>query len=165
MSLENIQLPPVVLQELFKTSLIQEDNTQPAIESSKKTGLTILGNNKKNICILIENNEAVYLPDEQLNFLVGILSACKLTLDDVAIINIKNKLLLYSTLVNELKAEKIFLFGVDPSKIELPLTFPYYQVQKYNEQEYLSSPSLVLLQNDKTEKTKLWFCLKQIFSI
>jgi hypothetical protein len=166
MSLDNIQLSPFVLQELFKTSLIGDDTIQQGIASSKKTTLGFLGNNKNKIAIIVDSNEAVYLPDEQLNFLLGILSACKLTMEDVAIINInKNKLLSYTSLAKELNAEKVFLFNVDTTQIGLPLQFPHYQVQHYNKQVYLSSPSLAILQNDKIEKTKLWLCLKQIFSI
>jgi hypothetical protein len=166
MSLDNIQLPPFTLQELFKTSLVGEDTIQTGNASTQKTALSILGNNKRHIAIIVDNNEAAYLPDEQLNFLLGILSACKLTMNDVAIINIqKNKSLSYTILSKELNAEKVFLFGVETSQIGLPMQFPHYQVQHYNKQVYLSSPSFSILQNDKIEKTKLWLCLKQIFSI
>ena len=163
MSLDNIQLSPVVLQELFKNTLIGAASEKES--ASKKATLNFLGNNKKRITIIVDNEEVLYLPDEQLNFLLGILSACKLTMEDVAIINIKTNPVSYTTLGKELKAEKIFLFGVDPSQIELPLQFPFYQVQAYNKQVYLSSPLLNILQENKAEKTKLWLCLKQIFSI
>jgi hypothetical protein len=166
MSLENIQLPPIVLQELYKKTLIDSESVQSLTTFSQRKALTILGKNEKQIAIIVNNDEALYLPDEQLNFLLGILSACKLTLEDVAIINIKkNKKLSYTVLVNELRSEKIFLFGVEPSKIELPFQFPFYQMQQFNNQLYLSAPLLTKLQDDKAEKTKLWLCLKQIFSI
>jgi hypothetical protein len=165
MSLDHIQLPPAVLQELYKTSLVGYDD-QPKNAPVQENTLNTLGNNKKKIAIIVDNNEAVFLPDEEFNFLTGILTACKLTMEDVAIINIqRNNSLTYTKLLNELKAEKIFLFGTTPSQLELPVTFPHYQVQSYNNQVYLSSPSLSILQNDKVEKTKLWLCLKQIFSI
>jgi hypothetical protein len=164
MSLDNIQLSPVVLQELFKNTLIGTGSGKEV--AAKKTVLNFLGNNKKQIAIIVSNEEVLYLPDEQLNFLMGILAACKLTMEDVAIMNIKKtNPLSYTTLTKELKAEKILLFGVEPSQIELPLQFPNYQVQSYNKQVYLSSPLLNILQDDKAEKTKLWLCLKQVFSI
>jgi hypothetical protein len=47
----------------------------------------------------------------------------------------------------------------------LPLQFPAYQIQKFNNQVYLAAPALHLLAQDKAEKTKLWNCLKQVFSI
>jgi hypothetical protein len=162
MSLNNIQLTPFVLQDLFKHSLIDlktEEKTSP------KTFAT-LGNNNKYILILVVSDDTLYLPDDQLNFLMGILNACTLTMEDVAILNIKkNKSATYKTLSEELKPEKIFLFGIQPNDIALPIDFPNYQVQQYNNQIYLTAPILSQLQNDKGEKIKLWNCLKQIFSI
>ncbi len=60
---------------------------------------------------------------------------------------------------------KYFYLALVLAEIKLPLSFPDYQIQKYNNQLYLTTPPLSKLQNDKAEKTKLWNCLKQIFSI
>ena len=95
---------------------------------------------------------------------MGILGACNLSMEDVALVNMnKNTGLTYISISEQLKAETILLFGVQPSALELPLQFPEYQVQKYNNQVYLSAPILTKLQGDKAEKLKLWNCLKQIF--
>jgi hypothetical protein len=165
MSIDTIQLPPVLLQELYKTSLVAY-NDQSENTAAPEKAINILGKNQKKIILIVDAAEAVFLPDDQFSFLTGILTACKLSVEDVAIINIQhNPEISYTLLTKELNAEKIFLFGVMPSKIDLPISFPHYQVQSYNKQVYLSVPSLTLLQNDKAEKTKLWLCLKQIFSI
>ena len=166
MSIDNIVLTPNVLQELYKRTLIADTTTQQQSDSSAKKNIIFLGKNQKQIIILVSNEEVLYLPDEQLSFLLGILAACKLTMEDVAIINIKkNEAFTYKTMDDELNADKIFLFGVEPAQIELPLQFPNYQIQKYNQQVYLTAPMLSVLQDDKTEKMKLWTCLKQVFSI
>ncbi len=166
MSLNNFQLPPIVLQELFNHSLIDLNNEKKSEETTTSTGYFTLGNNKKNILLLVESDGTLYLPDEELNFLLGILSACKLTLEDVAILNIKkNKKVNYKTVTSELNPEKIFLFGVTPVQIELPMVFPNYQIQQYNNQIYLTAPMLSQFHDNKTEKTKLWNCLKQIFTL
>ncbi len=166
MSLDNIQLPPIVLQQLFKHSLNDLKNEQNPEEKTTSKGFSTLGNNRRHILILVNSDETMYLPDDQLNFLLGILAACNLTMEDVAILNIKkNKPVTYKTVTNELKPEKLFLFGVNPVQIELPLDFPNYQVQPYNNQIYLTAPLLSQFQDNKAEKTKLWNCLKQIFAI
>lgn len=166
MSLDNIQLTPFLIQELFKNSLVEFDATEPAEKSLPISSFNILGNNRSRVIIIVENDENLYLPDDQLNFLLGILSACKLTMEDVAIINIKkNKAVTYKAIELELKAEKIILFGVTPAQIGLPLEFPHYQIQQYNKQTYITAAMLPDIQDDKVEKTKLWNCLKQIFSI
>ena len=166
MSLDNIPLPPIVIQELFKHSLIDLQIEQAPEIKSAQNSFPVLGNNSKNILIIVHSDNAIYLPDEQLNFLLGILSACSLTMGDVAILNIKkSKDVNYKTLSAGLRLEKIFLFGVKPGQIGLPLDFPHYQIQQFNQQTYLTAPMLSLLQDDKAEKTKLWNCLKQIFGI
>jgi hypothetical protein len=166
MSLDNIQLSPIVLQGLFKHSLIDIKNEEKPEEKTTNKEFFTLGNNRRHILILVENDETLYLPDEQLNFLLGILVACNLTMEDVAILNIKkNKPVTYKIVTNELNPKKLFLFGVTPDQINLPLDFPNYQIQQYNNQTYLRAPPLSDFQDNKVEKTKLWTCLKQIFAI
>jgi hypothetical protein len=166
MSLDTIKLTPFLLQELFKKCLVESD-AKELKEKENPTPISsfqILGNNRKNVIIIVENIETLYLPDNQLNFLLGILSACKLTMEDVAIINItKNKGVTYKSIELELKAEKIMLFGVTQAQINLPIEFPLYQIQQYNNQTYISASMLNAIEEDKIEKTKLWNCLKQIF--
>ena len=142
MSLDTVKLTPFLLQELFKNSLVEFDAKELKEKENESpiSSFHILGNNRKNVVIIVENNETLYLPDNQLNFLLGILSACKLSMDDVAIINIaKNKRVTYKSIELELKAEKIILFGVAPAQINLPLEFPLYQIQQYNNQTYISA--------------------------
>ena len=166
MSLDNIQLPAFLIQELYKNSLVEFESPEPVQKIEVKSSINILGNNRSKVIIVVENNEAAFLPDNQLNFLLGILSACKLTMEDVAIINIHiNKAITYKSITLELKAEKIILFGVTPAQLNLPVEFPSYQIQQYNNQTYVTAAILANIESDKTEKTKLWNCLKQIFAI
>ena len=166
MSLDNIQLSPILLQELFKHSLVDIKNDQIVETKADVKPFFTLGNNRRRILILVESDETLYLPDDQLSFLLGILAACNLTMEDVAILNImKNKLVTYKTIADELYSEKLFLFGVNPLRIQLPLDFPNYQIQQFNNQIYLTAPSLSNFKDNKAEKTKLWNCLKQIFEL
>ena len=166
MSLDNIQFSEVVLQNLYSKSLFDLKTGKPDLALSQAGTVSYLGNNQKRIVIIIMSAEAIYLPDEDLKFLLGILSACKLSMEDIALINFsKNPSLLYEGLTEQLSAEKVFLFGIDPELLGLPLQFPHYQIQQFNNQVYLSSAPLTELQNDKAEKTKLWNCLKKVFSI
>jgi len=126
----------------------------------------MLGKNKKNIIILINQNETAFLPEDDLNFLIGILTACRLTMEDVGIVNIaKNNQINYHSFEKEIIAKTVLLFGFAPSLLDLPLSFPNYQIQAYNNITYLSSPSLAALREDKPEKMKLWTCLKTMFAV
>ena len=166
MSLNNIQLSAASLQELYKKSLVSFKNKLiPEIKSTTAT-LSILGKNLKKIILVVNNEEAAFLTDTELNFLLDILAACKLNMEDVGIVNLqKNKDISYDRITKELGADKIFMFGVAPAEIRLPLTFPVYQVQSFKNQTYLAAPSLQELQLDKEKKIKLWNSLKTIFSI
>lgn len=166
MSLDNIQLPGLLVQDLFKNSLIELDTAKPVSPVSAVEKIGFLGKNMRHIAILVNDDSNLYLQDSQLDFLMGILAACKLTIADVALVNnAKNPGISYQQLTEQLQSEKIFLFDVKPDQIGLPVSFPDYQVQRFNNQQYLSSPSLPALENDRMEKSKLWTCLKQIFSL
>jgi hypothetical protein len=166
MSLDNIQLSDIVLQGLYNKSLYVLDSHKSALTDMPVSDISFLGNNQKKITILVNADAAIYLPDDELNFLMGILTACKLSMADVALVNFaKNPELMYTIITEQLKAEKVFLFGLNAASIELPLQFPHYQVQQFNNQVYLSSVSLAEMQANKEEKMKLWNCLKKIFSI
>ncbi len=166
MSLDNIELTATIIQSLYSKSLYDLKTDESGLDAIQAGGIGYLGSNQKKIALLVNAAEAIYLPDDELNFLLGILTACRLSMADIALVNVsKNAGLLYTDITEQLKAEKIFLFGLDAQALELPLQFPHYQVQQFNNQVYLSSASLADLQKDKAEKMKLWNCLKKIFSL
>ncbi|MFT3910607.1 MAG: hypothetical protein QM737_14370 [Ferruginibacter sp.] len=167
MSLDNFQLPPFLAGELYRNSLVDLDSKQLKNKSLKGAdNLLYLGSNKKNILLIVNEENAVYLPEDDLNFLIDILTACKLSLADTALINChKNPGISYKTLQKHFKPETIICLDIDLASLEFPLEFPNYQVQQYNNQSYLAAPSLKKLASDKQEKIQLWNCLKKIFSI
>ncbi len=166
MSLNDIQLAPITITELYKYSLIESTSEQYAVPGSSGLQLITLGNNNRGVAIVVASDDNLYLPDNELNFLLGILAACQLTMNDVAILNInKNGQVTYQVLSKELAATTVLLFGVSAASIALPIDFPHYQVQQYNHQTYLTAPGLSAFQDNKEEKTRLWNSLKLIFSI
>ncbi len=172
MTLDNIQLPPFIVARLFKDSLVvlnteQSKTIAPSgtVTTGEQQPITSLGQNGQRILILVHDTDALYLQDSRLDFLLGILSACRLTMADVSLVNMANNNATWLQLTATFQSEKIFLFGVDPSVIAMPISFPWYQVQRYNNQVYLNAPTLSELENDRMEKSKLWTCLKQIFGL
>jgi hypothetical protein len=166
MSLDNIQLPATILQGLYGKSLYDLETDKSVSDDIQTGNIVYLGTNQKKVVILVNSSSAIYLPDEELNFLLGILTACKLSMADIALINsAQNPGVDYLAVTEQLKAEKIFLFGLAADALSLPLQFPHYQVQQFNNQVYLSSVALNELQANKDEKMKLWNCLKKIFAL
>lgn len=162
MSLDNINLGPFLVQQLYKKSLVDLNST--IIESTIANNATIsyLGKNEKNILVVVKEADAVFLPDADLNLLIGILLACKLSLADIALVNFdKNAAVDYNILMKEFSPVLVLLFGINPRELQFPLHFPNYQLQQYNHQTYISSASLNILNENKEEKKKLWACLQK----
>ena len=169
MSLDNIQLTDTILQGLYSKCLYDLDSHKSVLSDIPASGISFLGNNQKKITILVNSEAAIYLLDDELNFLLGILTACKLSMADIALVNLaKNPDLVYAVLSEQLKAEKVFLFGLSAANIELPLQFPHYQVQQYAGITFMTAPAITLSNPDtdavKSEKRKLWEKLKLIFA-
>ena len=166
MSLDKFQLPPLLIPQLYRDSLVVLDGKQPNNESLKAEKIIFLGGCRKNILILVKDSTALHLNDKEIEFLAGILSACKLSMADVALVNTflwtEDDFSSYSTKLNP---RVIILFDVDAKKIALPIQLENYKIETKNKTEHLAAPSLKYIAENKEEKKKLWECLKTIFSI
>ena len=177
MNLSDIILPSSVIQELYKKNLVEaalpSSADQPmtpvytSIPANKNSAENHSGASKPvNVLVIVNDNEATGIPEEELTLLTNMLSACKLALDDIQIINLDQPpRLTYKELVPKLNKGAILLFGTPPSSLELPVDFPFFQVQTFNGCTFLYSPSLREIKNDKSLKTKLWTCLRKIFNL
>ncbi len=171
MDLKNLQLPDFLLADLYKSSLVELPNeATPKKQTTKITAQQwFLGENKKQVVIVVKDDEAVYLRDEWLNFLSSILSACKLNLGDTSIVNFNKTSCDYEALSEKLSPKFLLLFDVTAKEIQLPFTVPFYQVQQYNNCSFLMAPALENMlgtaQEAKLEKSKLWLSLKKMFNV
>ena len=178
MTLNNIELNSTLLREMYRNSLVEVgDKTHrkvltelPPIEVIKKKDpeheWKYLGEFKKNILMIVRYPTVTYLPDEQLNFLTSILIACKLSLGDVAIVNILNAPpAFYKDAMEKFRSTTTILFGITPQEFEMPVNFPEFQVQRFNNCTFLHTPGLESLEADKVLKSKLWVCLRRMFSL
>ena len=174
MDLNQLKLPGTLIAELYKSLLIDPDETTVTqVITEKKESLTAsdsdwksLGENKKKVLILVNYPDSVYLPDTDLELLTGILGACKLSMADVAIVNHNNcPDATYKELVTFFKSKIVLLFAIEPASFGLPMNFPHFQIQPFAENSFLFSPALKELENDKVLKSKLWVCLKRLFNL
>jgi hypothetical protein len=178
MGLNDIILSSNMLTGLYKNNLIgpeEKENLRPgptpkeAKEEAAPEGYKFLGKNKKSICLITKCTDAVFVSEPDLNFISKLIGACKMNLEDVAILNQANTDIIISTLKKQLKPKSIILFGVDPTSIKLPIHFPAFKLQEYNGTTYLLAPTLEELNQETNEgkilKSKLWVCLKQLFGL
>jgi hypothetical protein len=163
MSLNKINLNKELLSALYSESLVQ---LTPSTAMPEPSVPKFLGNNARHILLVVNNPELPFLSDEELQFLTNILGACRLSLADVAIVNNYSlSLAQLQAAIDSLEPQIFILFGVTPEELDLPILFPPFQVQSFNKRTYLSGPSLAQLEQDKTQKQKLWMSLKQLFGI
>lgn len=166
MSLDNVQLPGFVIQNLFQKTLVDltSNKKNPVTAATKE--LKLFGGNKQHIVLLVNNPDTAFLTEKQLTFLSGILTACKLTLEDVGILNIAtHPTITYKAISDTFTPRIVMMFGISPDAIQLPFVMPEFQRQSHNNHVYLAIPSLTELENNKDLKRKLWIALQQIFSI
>jgi len=180
----DIQLPPFVLADLYKNTLVLATDavkvaTQPPTQVTQKAAETkaeivppaqkqwYLGDNKRGIVIVVRDENAVFINDEWLETLSKLLAALKINLADIAIVNTVQTAVDFTRL-KEINARHIILFGVTTEQIQMPFAIPYYQVQNYAGCTILAAPVVTLAppaqttDGIKAEKRKLWESLKRI---
>jgi hypothetical protein len=128
-----------------------------------------LGKNNRRVSIIVDSPGAAFLPDPQLDFLTKILEACRMNIGDVAIINHHATPVVINALRQQLQPQRILLFGVEPTAIRLPINFPEFKLQPYDQCTYLSAPPLHQLVSNTADakllKSKLWVSLKTLFDV
>ena len=181
MSLDDIKLSPFLVKKMYKKTLVvssfayeekieitqnvvSKNNTSTEIDALDK--IKYLGKNNRHILIVVNEKDHKFLGDDELSFLMNILSACNITMADAALVNAyADENVMYENLIKNFEPSTILFIGTEPQALGFPVQIPMYQVQAYNKQQYLCTPSLQKLSADKEEKKQLWVALKKIFSI
>ena len=146
-----------------------EEKPAPVEEKVNKPAKWYLGNYEKKFVVLVNDENNVYVNDENLQFLTGVLNACKMNLAHIALINLHNHPINFQQLKQGLQPVFIVAFGINALQMELPFSMPDYQVQQYSNCSILTAPGLNELNQTtaaaKAEKTKLWNCLKKMLNL
>ena len=159
--------PVIEVKPIAKTPV-----SEPVVEKTlpKQAALPpykFLGNNKKQIVVVVNCPSDVFVPEGDLQFLTKMLDACKLNMADVAIVNHATAAVQIDRLKIQLQPKFLLLFGVEPDIIQLPINFPSYKEQPYAGTTYLFTPALSDLNQETDQakglKRKLWDCLKRMF--
>ena len=166
MSLENFQIPVLLLPELYKDSLVQLDIPQASADKLEETELFYLGNNKKNILVLVNETDAVHLKDANMELLSNILNACKLNMNDICLLNVnQNNKVLVTELLTRFHTKSLLVFGTLPDNVRLPESFNAYENKTYQNCSVLLVDSLEKIAADPELKKSLWRALKSLFHL
>lgn len=195
--LDNIQLSSLLVGELYKDTLLLSPDGPPVLQRPAEPApaspripesaqqppappvrtpaaetpipYKFLGKNGKKITIVVQSPSCPFLPDNQLSFLTRILEACRMNIGDVAIVNAGTTPVNITTLRQQLEPAVVLLFGLEPPAIRLPINFPVFKIQPYDNCSYLAAPPLTQLvqqsEESKLLKSKLWVCLKSLFNV
>lgn len=163
MSINTIQISKKAVGILFAKSLVEARPEKKATDQKIKNKLKSLGGNKKKILFLITDSQSKFLPDPQMDLLSNLLTACKLNMEDIALVNYGDRSFNYHQILEHFHPKKILMFGIDPSALELPFTIPHFQIQSFQDQLYVSAPPFNHFLDNKDLKKELWKCLQKLF--
>jgi hypothetical protein len=128
-----------------------------------------LGKNKRSISFLADYPDHDFIPEEQLVFLQKMLSACKCSLDDIALVNTAPTEGQFAELKKRLQPYIVFLWGVPTTSIGLKQGLPNFSISKVDGISVIPVPNPDLMSGDSPLglelKQRLWACLKKLFSL
>jgi hypothetical protein len=165
MGINNIQLSRLQLFALYPDVLVMEKNPdgQPSVT------YRFLGNNLRKICFVVHYPDVVFLPEDQLEFLSKMLSACHCTIADVSVLNTAGTPVDIQELRKQLNPEMLFLCGIDPASVNLREQGEPFTITLYQGISVLFIPSLGVINQETADgkqlKTKLWNCLQKLFRL
>jgi hypothetical protein len=145
------------------------DTDTPPIANGDSREIKYLGEHLKQVTIIVKDELAVYLNENDLTLLSSILSACKLTLADIALINVAQQKLGLHEILNVLPSKLVMIFDVSSATLKIKLPTTLYKSIQLGDTYLLFSNSLSLMQGGDTsaklEKGKLWAILKTLFQL
>ena len=142
---------------------------QEAIISSDQTPTSVhynyLGENNKYILILIDQPlKSEIISAKDLLLLEKTLTALKLELRDVAIVNLQQcEELHFKSLKEFFSCNKVLGFGIELAKIGIEKEVPINTVFRIEDCPFLLASSLEELSNNQAQKVVWWSAMKSIF--
>ncbi|MEK0422383.1 MAG: hypothetical protein RLZ95_293 [Bacteroidota bacterium] len=185
-------LPASVLVSLYKDTLVlpesekkaeKNQNKEELVSSTpsniapielpkvkKSTGpLKHLGDHHKKILVIVNDPNSVYLNETDFILLTSILNACKLTIADIALVNIGNQETSLHQILETLPSTLIMCFDIASADLKIKLPNTLYKVNALGDTRLFFSKALSTMQGTgaeaKIEKGTLWILLKQLFGL
>lgn len=177
MGINHLRLSPELIAALYPETLVVVKESAPArdnVESPKpvaeKTPVyPFLGENNRSICFLANYPEEDFLPAEQHEFLKKMLTACKLSLNDIALLNIAHIPFDLAGLRVQLHPRILFLWGITPLSVGLKSGLPDFNISVIDGISVIPVLSPDAMSGNRPEgtefKQRLWICLKKLFTL
>ncbi len=164
MDLNKVVFSKEQVSELYGNQLVASISSETIVSAAKdEQHITFKGKNKKNIVWLIEEHDHLFLNDTDFQFLTKVIEACRLNLDDIALVNMNDAANELELIINQLNPVLLLVSGVSANKISFNTQL--YTIEQANGFTVFITDSVEDLRNDTAKKSKLWVGLKQILSI
>ena len=177
MGINHLRLSSELIAALYPESLVagnepisaKENVMTPKLVADKTPVYPFLGENNRSICFLANYPAEDFLPAEQLGFLNKMLAACKLNLNDIALLNIAHVAFDLAELRVQLQPRIIFLWGITPKSVGLKPSLPDFTISTFDGISIIPVLSPDLMSGNHMEgtelKQRLWSCLKKLFTL
>ena len=133
---------------------IEDTSPLPALKGNMNNGILWI--------IYDENNPYLNNPDTEL--LHKILQACKLSSEEIGLVNCFGSELSPEIIATQLKARMLILSGLPESATQM-LSTPFYEVCEWNNIKMIRTDSLETIGKDQSLKTRLWNSLRRLFNL
>lgn len=164
MSINEIKLAPSQLPDWYGHQLVSTESTENT--ATQKTRPTLLGDYNKRILIVVNAPNHAFLADEELALLTGILTACKLSMADIGILNLSPDLEWSAAdLADTLKPSAWWLFGTEQRILGSGATTQVGLTTSLQGAPVFVAPSLNQLAERPEAKRSLWSALKTHYGV
>ena len=162
-----IDVPAAANKESTPPEEVKRAEARPKT-NAKTSAPATLGGFGKGILIILQDDAARVISDDDLAFLSKILAAVKLSLEDVLIMNLQGANPEESLhWLEQHQPATVLMFGLGPEDLALPMRFPPFQVQTWGKMTFLVAPALPQINSLSAEATEqkkmLWQSLQRIF--
>ncbi len=163
MSFKEIKMNAVQLSELYGSHLVNAEKNSTITGIVTEQTRNVIGKNKKHFLWVIDVASPAIIGDEDFVFLNKVITACGMSMDDIALVNLAHSAADIETLISEFEPIYIIISGVN--KLTIPVQFPLYQPENMDGIGVMCTDSLASMAGDKSLKSKLWFELKKWLGI
>jgi hypothetical protein len=163
MSLDNMLLTQQSCAVLYPHSLIENHDSKSESNSQSDLSISSLGRNQSHILFIINSSDYKFLSDDEMEVLGKLLTACNLSMANIALVNYHFNQCDYQQFNQQFAPNKILIFGVKTTELQLPFDIPHFQVQPFQTQLYLTAPRFETFLKNTDLKRQLWASLQKLF--
>lgn len=150
--------PKVYEEQVEDLSLVQE----PSVNLKPKFDFKYLGNNQKNILILVNDSQNEVSTEQGRELLRKLVNAIALTGKDFALVNYSNySTATYTDFADFFACKLVLAFGVNPKQLGLAEQ-ALHQLNQVGEAKLVFTKNLHDLDSDQTSKKILWTSLQKL---